>query len=129
MKLEFKDWVRIVILLCLGFILGRLTVPPGAETVTARHDVHPGLQGLEIGGYQLTVAEIDLPHMVLDNRGKVIGHEALTSGKTLFRIDTVTGDVDYYSQEIIRSWGDTLITSEHEWYSLTRTKATKTKLD
>jgi hypothetical protein len=127
MKADLKNCLGVslgvVIMLCLGFVLGRFTMPPTPERV----DVHPTLPGLEIGRYQLIVAEINLPIFFFDDRGKMIETHTATSGKTLFRMDTMTGDIVYYSHEQFRSSGDTLVSSKYIWHTLTQTELTETK--
>jgi hypothetical protein len=117
MNVEIKNCLGAVILVCLGFIVGRLVAFP---------DVIVKPPESEIGRYQLIVSEIDLPHWIFMD-DSLVGAEAPSSGKTLFRIDTKTGDVDYYFVEEFHSWGDTLRSWEYRWNNLTRAKLQRSK--
>jgi hypothetical protein len=97
MKVEIKSWVGVVVLLCLGFVLGRITFLP---------DVNASPQESEIGRYQLIAGQYEA---TLREFNKKHGEDSPPttrpiSEKTLFRIDTATGEVDMY-------WGWELITT------------------
>jgi hypothetical protein len=112
LKVEIKNCLVVVVLLCLGFILGRTTI---------LSDVNATPQESDIGRYQLIVGEIDLSKWFSNEKGVLDTTYDLRSGKTLFRIDTKTGNVDYHFIEECTSWGDTLSIWEHKWQTLTQT--------
>ncbi|NIN00177.1 MAG: hypothetical protein GTO24_19500 [candidate division Zixibacteria bacterium] len=104
MKVEIRNWVGVVVLVCLGFILGRASV---------FSDVNANPQSLEIGRYQLLAGTFtnefgDAPERL----------------STIFRIDTVTGKVERWSYlfhlfegESIKKYGGELWL-EQNWYQL-----------
>ena len=89
MKIEIKNWLGVVILLSLGFVIGRITVLP---------EVNANPQESKVGRYQLIAGEYEV---MVREFNKESGEDSLpttgtNSQKTLFRIDTVTGEVDMY---------------------------------
>ena len=72
MKIEIKNWLSVVVLLCLGFILGRVTLPPNVKAEP---------QQSEIGRYQLVA-------------GTQTNEATDQRTQTVFRIDTQTGKVE-----------------------------------
>jgi hypothetical protein len=87
MKVEIKNWLGVVVLLCLGFILGRTTVIPGVNA-------EPQMSG--IGRYQLIAGEYEVTSLSVKQGDSTAATESEEKKKTLFRIDTVTGDVDVF---------------------------------
>ena len=83
MRIEIKNRVVAVVLFCLGFALGRITFAP---------DVNASLHESQIGRYQLIAGEITLPNFFWNEDGAFDTSFADSSGPTLFRIDTKTGD-------------------------------------
>lgn len=89
MKLEVKSWLGVAILLCLGFILGK---------ITASRSVNATPQESRVGRYQLVAGEYEIMVRKFDERHQ---QDSLpTTGtnrqKTLFRMDTMTGEVEQY---------------------------------
>lgn len=109
MRLEAKSLLSVIALICLGFILGRMSV---------QTDVNAGPPASEVGRYQLILGDIDLPHFWFNEEDEFDTSWALRTGPTLFRIDTKTGDVDRYTEERI-TLRDTLSIWEHRWDSIT----------
>lgn len=117
MKVEIRSWVGVVVLLCVGFLLGRATILP---------DVNASPQGSEVGRYQLIVGDIDFSYSFFNEEGLPDTMWTLRSGSTLFRIDTMTGDVEY-RQEVRCFMGDTVTMWEHRWDRLTGVELVKNK--
>jgi hypothetical protein len=121
MKIEIKNWLGVVILLCLGFVLGKVTVLP---------DVNANPQKSEVGRYQLAVGEIEITSWVLEGLEEGEDTGSMTNRyKTFLRIDTMTGDVDLYQHElVVPTEKDTLVRLDSpimiipEWKSLTSVK-------
>lgn len=119
MRVELKNWLGVLVLLCLGFILGRVTMFP---------DVNANPQKSEIGRYQLLIGEAEYMDFIVDDKDSIIRSELLVHSG-LFRIDTMTGDVDYYLKEVTRAMpGDTLLIIEHDWRSLTQVGGNKNRV-
>ena len=108
MKMEIRNWVGVVILLCLGFVLGRVTFLP---------EVSATPQESEIGRYQLVLGDIDLGYSFFQ-KGAIDTAWTLRSGPTLFRIDTKSGEVER-RQEVRCFMEDTVTVWEHRWVKLT----------
>ncbi|MGB8658267.1 MAG: hypothetical protein WCE90_10870 [Candidatus Zixiibacteriota bacterium] len=77
MKVEIKNWLGVVVLLCLGFILGKITVS---------RDVKANPQESTVGRYQLTAGTI-----------QSWGSKDAHTTSSIFRIDTQTGMVEQWS--------------------------------
>jgi hypothetical protein len=106
MKGEVRNWVGVMVLLCLGFILGRVTV---TQCVKANP------QDSQVGTYQLVLGEIEVDGML---RGVDATH--LAKYKSLFRINTVTGEVTrYYMDYFYPTEGDSLVVTAPFWTSVT----------
>jgi hypothetical protein len=106
MRIEIKNWLGVVVLLCVGFILGRATVLP---------DVNASAENLDIGRYQLLIGEIETSTLLPDGEA-VTGYPY----KTLFRIDTITGDVSIYEINVsIPTEKDSLVNIVPMWRSVT----------
>ena len=102
MRLEIKNWLGVVVLLCLGFTLGRVTVLSG---------VNAKPQESEIGRYQLVA-------------GTNTNSETGEKTETVFRIDTKTGEVHQwmyslqaYTDEEVKKFGGKLYLDQG-WYEL-----------
>ncbi len=76
MRIEIKNWLGVVLLLCVGFILGKVTVLP---------DVNASPEESGVGRYQL----------VAGTRTNELTGERI---QTVFRVDTKTGDVEYWQE-------------------------------
>ena len=117
MKVDIGSWLGIVVLLCLGFTLGKITAFP---------DLKAAPQQLEVGKYQLVVGEVRVPYWYIDwsDSSAVKDSVSYTQDKTVFRINTITGEVDRYDGEqyVWRGDSSTVIPM---WSSMTETKVTK----
>ncbi len=106
MKVEVKNWVGIVVLLFLGFVLGRTIVIP---------DLNASPEYSDIGRYQLLIGEIETSWILPDWEPRIS-----YPFKTLFRIDTMTGDISVYEANIpIPTDKDSLVKVVPMWQSLT----------
>lgn len=108
MNVEIKNWLGVVVLLCLGFILGKITASPGVNATP---------QESQVGRYQLVVGEFNWRQHEVD---KTSGLDTMTTvhDKRLVRIDTVTGEVEYYAAyEIV--WAPDTITWTNGWDRMT----------
>jgi hypothetical protein len=106
MKGEVRNWVGVMVLLCLGFILGKVTV---TQCVKANP------QDSQVGRYQLVLGEIEVNIMLRD-----VDATHVAKHKSLFRIDTVTGEVTrYYMDFYYPTEGDSLVVTAPFWASVT----------
>jgi hypothetical protein len=117
MKVEIKNWLGVVVLLCLGFIVGRMTILP---------DVKAEPQEASVGRYQLVIGEYKIPCVSMREDGTT-GKGGVNTIKTLFRMDTVTGDIDHLVGMGIKDFPDGTQIQEHKWASITSDVSTKTK--
>jgi hypothetical protein len=117
MKVEIRNWIVVIILLCLGFIVGRITITP---------NVNANPQETGVGRYQMQVGDIDAPILFFNAKGVVDTTWDLRTGRTLFRINTVTGDVDYFQYRMCFA-SDTAATWTYKWSTLTEREVIKNR--
>ncbi len=118
MNLDIRNWLGVVVLLCLGFIVGRLTATPDIIVKPSEVTVLP--QESEIGRYQLAIGEVEVAFHSVDHFDDS-GYKDKTSHtreKTLFRIDTMSGKVDMYDGIYSLATKDSL-TSIYKWTNIT----------
>jgi len=114
MKVEIKNWLGVMVLVCLGFILGKVPIDP---------DVTASPQKSEIGRYQLVVGEIEVAYHSVDmyDTSNTKDSTEFTRDKTLFRIDTMTGEVDRYDGVYSVATRDSLF-QVYDWTKITGRK-------
>ncbi|MFH1334930.1 MAG: hypothetical protein ABII96_00275 [Candidatus Zixiibacteriota bacterium] len=112
MKGKVKNMVIILIPLCLGFILGRISLSS---------DVIANPQISQPGRYQLVIGELELLRVTIDARDSSEKTETIRD-KTLFRIDTFTGDVDKLGSHWVSIKKDEA-SSFYDWESMTKERS------
>ncbi len=116
MKVEIKNWMGVVVLLCLGLILGRLTTFPAVNATP---------QESEIGRYQMVVGEIEDIKVTADytqDTNKADIRNRVVPRRTLFRLDTATGEVEVYQRTWVSIYTDR-IEVDHDWVPITGTRS------